>query len=79
MGTGGVLLTSDSSDSEQDDKSGTSDGRRLAGSNIEVLGLEEVVGEVVKAWGCSVAPCEVVACVDLRFLAVAQDSSFEGV
>jgi hypothetical protein len=51
VGTGGVLLTSDSSDSEQDDKSGTSDGRRLAGSNIEVLGLEGAAGEVVKACG----------------------------
>jgi hypothetical protein len=71
-----VLLTSDSSDSEQDDRSGTSEGRRPAGSKTEVLGLEEgAAGEVVKACGCSVAPCEV-ACVDLRFLA---DSSFEGV
>jgi len=63
-----VLLISDSSDSEQDDRSGTSDGMRAAGSKTEALGLEGVIGVAAKACGCNVAPCAVV-CVDLRFLA----------
>jgi hypothetical protein len=66
--TGGVLLISDSSDSEQDDKSGTSDGMRPAGSETEVLGLKGVAAGAAKACGWSVAPCAA-ACVDLRFLA----------
>lgn len=74
MEIGGVLLISDSSDSEQDDKSGTSGGMRPAGSEAEVLGLE---GAATRACGWSVAPCEA-ACVDLRFLAALQDS-FDGV
>lgn len=56
MGTGGVLLISDSSDSEQEDKSGTSDGMRPAGSETEVLGLEEGTAVAAKACGWSVAP-----------------------
>jgi hypothetical protein len=49
VGTGGVLLISDSSDSEQDDKSGTSDGMRAVGS--EVLGFEGAAGAEAKACG----------------------------
>lgn len=71
-----MLLISDSSDSEQDDKSGTSDGMRPAGSEAEVLGFEGAAAAAAKACGWRVAPCAT-ACVDLRFLA-AQDS-LEGV
>lgn len=57
MGTGGVLLISDSSDSEQDDRSGTSDGMRPAGSETEVLGFEGAAAAAAKACGWRVAPC----------------------
>jgi hypothetical protein len=60
--SGGVLLISDSSDSEEDDKSGTSDGMRPAVSEMEFEGA----GGAAKACGWSVAPCAT-ARVDLRF------------
>lgn len=80
VGTGGVLLRSDSSDSEEDDRSGTSDGMRPAGSETEVIKFEGTTGAGTgagaKACGWSVAPCAA-ARVELRFLAA--QGSLEGV
>lgn len=80
MRSGGVLLISDSSDSE-DDRSGTSDGMRPVESKMMVeafefgtgAGAEEVA---TNACGWRVAPCAT-ARVDLRFLA--SHGSLEGV
>jgi len=76
---GGVLLISDSSDSEEDDKSGTSDGMpRPAESEMEVFEFEgtAVGADEANACGWSVAPCAT-ARVELRFLAA--HDSLEGV
>jgi hypothetical protein len=56
-----VLLTSDSSDSEED-RSGTSDGIWPTGSDTAAGGA---LADSAKAWGWSDAPCAV-ARADLR-------------
>ena len=77
MRSGGVLLISDSSDSEEDHKSGMSDGMRPAGSEIEVFEFGRAGGEAAaNDCGWSVAPCAT-ARVDLCFLATLE--SLEGV
>jgi hypothetical protein len=66
VGSGGVLLMSDSSDS--DDRSWTSEGTRSADGTSEDVTRVLLAVEVVKARGWSVGcPCPY-PCPDLRFL-----------
>ena len=70
VGSGGVLLMSDSSDSDEDedeDRSWTSEGTRsAAGTSDDVTKV--LVVEVAKARGWSVACACPYPCTDLRFL-----------